>query len=115
MLPTISRNWQHHKLTDLSKSIVRVSLLVSVSSFIMVVTRNCTNTKKRVRTPCSKKRKEGRYQVALHVKTLTKRNPNADVLPVENPFVVEKPFLMGAGFHDFGSYLVKVVSECNSF
>ena len=81
----------------------------------MVVTRNSINTQKRVRTSGSNKRKEGRYPVALHVKTLEGRNPNANVLPVENPFVVEKPFLMGAGFHDVGSYLVKVVSESNSF
>ena len=53
--------------------------------------------------------------MALHVKTLKKRNPNADVFPVENPFVVEKSFLMRTGFHDVVSYLLKVVSESGSF
>ena len=53
--------------------------------------------------------------MALHVKTLTKRNPDANVLPVENPFVVEKPFLMRTGFHDVAEYLVRVVGESESF
>ena len=81
----------------------------------MVVTRNRVNTKNRVRTPGSNRRKEGRYQVALHVKTLNKRNPNADVLPVENPFVVEKAFLMRTDIHDVIRHLVRMAKEDENF
>ena len=56
----------------------------------MVSTRSGDIKKKRTKTPGTRKRREGRYQIALHVKTVAKKNPNVDVAPVENPFIVEK-------------------------
>ena len=81
----------------------------------MVSTRSGITKKSRLKTPGSNKRKEGRYQIALHVKTLTKRNPNANVLPGENPFIVEKAFLMRTCVHDVIDYLVKVVKYDEKF
>ena len=49
-------------------------------------------------TPGVVRRKEKTYQIALHVLTTQKHNPNADVKPVENPYVVEKSFFQRSKF-----------------
>ena len=58
----------------------------------MISTRNNGVVKKI--TPGAKTRKETKYRIALHVKTQAKRNPNVDVMPVENPFLTDEEFLL---------------------
>jgi hypothetical protein len=43
-------------------------------------------------TPGVARRKEKTYQIALHVLTTQKHNPNSDVKPVENPYVERSKF-----------------------
>ena len=81
----------------------------------MVTTRNNTNTKNRIRTPGHNKRKEGRFVIALHVKPLNKHNPKVDVVPVENPFIVEKSFLMQTTIFPVIEHIIKVVMKNETF
>ena len=45
-------------------------------------------------TPGSSTRQELRYKIALHVKQIGKRNPNVDVVPVENPYMIGYEFTL---------------------
>jgi hypothetical protein len=58
-------------------------------------------------TPGVARRKEKTYQIALHVLTTQKHNPNADVKPVENPYVLEKLFLQRSKFEQ----IVEIVDQ----
>ena len=71
----------------------------------MVSTRN-KGVRKKV-TPGAKTQVETKYPIALHVKTQAKRNPNADVMPVENPFLMDDEFLLRTDVND----IVSVISD----
>ena len=47
----------------------------------------------RLPTPGAPTWKESRYQLALHVRAISKANPNADAKPTENPIIAENDFL----------------------
>ena len=51
----------------------------------------------------------------MRIKTLAKRKTNVDVLPGENPFIVEKVFLVRTCVHNIINYLVKVVKRNENF
>ena len=60
-------------------------------------------------TPGSSTRQELRYMVALHVKQIAKRNPNVDVVPVENPYVIEYEFALRTEVEYVTSYIKRVI------
>ena len=48
---------------------------------------SCLPALPRRATPGAPVRKESQYKLAVHVRAVNKVNPNADVQPVNNPFI----------------------------
>jgi hypothetical protein len=51
-------------------------------------------------TPGTSPRQVKKLQIALHIHPLAKRNPNCDVRPIENPYIINESINIWASFDD---------------